>query len=1151
MGTSSPRQTHMKLLRQKLAELREVNHPQRPELLDEIDDLVDTIDCAQNRMSSVLGNCNDLVLILHVGGSPLYANQALLDFLPANSLNEIPEDWIRETVLLRRDTVMENGPWQGISSVRRLNGEEIPFSQKVIPHRDADGEVSYLSAILFNLSELYEKDAEAMENSRRLNLAVQGGEVGTWDWDLVQDDVIWNEQEYELVGLDPNTAEIRPTTFFEMIHPDDRGHADQQVKEVLDGRSDEIHLECRVVRQDGQVRWLAARGTAIRDEQGRITKIIGVNYDVTSSKELEQRLRENQHRFELALRIAPLFLCQSDRNLKCTWFAAGTHQVDEEAFLGKTDYELFGQDADDLVALKQEVLQTGSERRESLSFALNGVDHHWDVHIAPVHDGDSISGVTMAAYNVTEQRNMQAQLRESEQRLRSVIMDAPLPIVLHDIHGRFVMMNRVFEQESGYQAEEVATGVDWAMKAYRLSRAEAEALIAGASEEFRTMKRDRSREVTLYTKSGETRIWAMHSSRLSYGEDELIVTMALDLTELRQTQAREMAAAAQNASIDMAIQTIQAMDTGVLLLDANGNVMSLNPALTALTELASDEVAGQDFQSLLPRAPLTEAGRQQLGAALDLLRQAKLPPPFTVEMQQGEYTKALVIRGAFIRNDERAISAILMTFQDITEIRRAETAEREARQFLENIFSDIDVLIAYLDPEFNFIRVNQKYAEAVSMTVDDFLGKNHFDLFPNEENRELFEKARDTARPHRELAKPFKHPRDDGLSKSYWNWSIVPVLNRQGGVEGMILSLQDVTPRVLAEQALSRSEAKYRSVVERIPAVSYVCEGADQDARMIYVNPQVEQLLHIPADTYLGGYPDTWEQIVAGEDRDAVITAVRTALQHDSTFDLEYPIRRADGQLLWFHEVSTLTHDGGVVQRNGIMYDITEKREAQEAQSRYRDRLRDLNSELLLTEERERRELASSLHDSVGAMLALIKIKLGLAERADDPAKKNGLLQESRGIVDETDRQVRSLTFELSPPTLHAHGLEPAVKQLAESFQRSSKIDVTCRTRGKMQISDSVRLLLFRSVSELLHNIRKHAKASKIHIQMMATMDKVKIVVSDDGVGFNLADIENGNVVTGFGLFSIQERMELLNGELQIQSGDGNGTTITLFLPNQ
>ncbi|KAF0143306.1 MAG: Sensory box histidine kinase/response regulator [Nitrospirae bacterium] len=145
---------------------------------------------------------------------------------------------------------------------------------------------------------------------------------------------------------------------------------------------------------------------------------------------------------------------------------------------------------------------------------------------------------------------------------------------------------------------------------------------------------------------------------------------------------------------------------------------------------------------------------------------------------------------------------------------------RYSNELLEKVFSNIHVMIAYMDPEFNFIRVNRLYAEADKKEPEFFIGKNHFDLYPNEENKAIFRKVAATGEPYFAYARSFEYAEHPDRGITYWDWSLQPIKDAGGNVQGLVFSLIDVTDKVLL-QAEAMHTAHLASLGELAAGVAH------------------------------------------------------------------------------------------------------------------------------------------------------------------------------------------------------------------------------------------------------------------------------------------------------------------------------------------
>ncbi|HBT87866.1 CHASE4 domain-containing protein [Desulfobacter sp.] len=231
-----------------------------------------------------------------------------------------------------------------------------------------------------------------------------------------------------------------------------------------------------------------------------------------------------------------------------------------------------------------------------------------------------------------------------------------------------------------------------------------------------------------------------------------------------------------------------------------------------------------------------------------------------------------------------------------------------------------------------------------------------------------------------------------------------------------------------------------------------------------------------------------------------------------------------------------------------LNHEIRERKSYEEKLQSQQTRLRHLTYKLLLTEERERRRLASELHDQISQNLAICQLKLSMLR--ESWAVNTAQAREMNEIEDKLEeiiQETRTLTFEISPPILYELGLKPALEWLLETTCREHGIDTFLE--GDLEgdrLDNSLSILIFRTVRELLHNIIKHANASETTVRLSQGANFFEICVTDNGIGF---DPEKQYKNIGFGLFSIRERFSSIGGEFSILSKSGEGTRAILKVP--
>jgi PAS domain S-box-containing protein len=262
------------------------------------------------------------------------------------------------------------------------------------------------------------------------------------------------------------------------------------------------------------------------------------------------------------------------------------------------------------------------------------------------------------------------------------------------------------------------------------------------------------------------------------------------------------------------------------------------------------------------------------------------------------------------------------------------------------------------------------------------------------------------------------------------------------------------------------------------------------------------------------------------------------------------PIKDASGQIIG---ASKSARD--ITERRRIEEDLKsltlelDSRVSQRTQSLQmtQDRLRALATQLSLAEERVRRSLASELHDYLGQMLVVCRMKLTQASQgANEPTELQ--LRDANRILQDAIAYTRSLVAQLTPPVLREFGLVMGLTWLAEQMKQHHGLRVGMRLNiPSVDLSEEHAILLFQSVRELLMNIVKHAGTTEAALTVDLAQQTLVLTVKDTGRGFD-PSAEPPTPEPHFGLFSIRERMEAVGGHFVLTSVPGHGTTATLSL---
>jgi len=378
-----------------------------------------------------------------------------------------------------------------------------------------------------------------------------------------------------------------------------------------------------------------------------------------------------------------------------------------------------------------------------------------------------------------------------------------------------------------------------------------------------------------------------------------------------------------------------------------------------------------------------------------------------------------------------------------------------------------------------------------------------------------------------------------------WRWCEVVcrgVLDEATGVEEIHASIRDVTRYKQIEKAIERVAKEWRGTFDSAQDAILML---DRQANIIRVNIATLRLLECEFRDLIGrplaeitrdrlqlDDPFQVRQVWSGKSQ------VRTDLELGkksiwlrSTVD---PIKAEDGRL-----------EGAVV----IIADITTEKQAEMTLLKTLEEVRELSSHLQTVREEERRSIAREVHDELGH--ALTALKMDIAWLVKHVPEEDGEIRsrgaELTGLVDQTIASMRRIVSRLRPPVLDDLGLDAALEWLTSDFQRYSGVaaeielaDLPSRFRG------TEASCIFRIVQEALTNVSKHAAASRVSIRGGMDGDSYRLVIRDDGQGF---DLDGPAHRTGFGLLGIGERVRELEGAMEMDSLPGQGATLVITFP--
>ena len=492
-----------------------------------------------------------------------------------------------------------------------------------------------------------------------------------------------------------------------------------------------------------------------------------------------------------------------------------------------------------------------------------------------------------------------------------------------------------------------------------------------------------------------------------------------------------------------------------------------------------------------------------------------------------------------IRIEWEGRPASLNFMTDITERKHVEDALRESEEKYHSIFENIQDVYYEITMDGKILEVSPSIEKISRYKREELIGKSLYDIYADPKKRdELIKKILKNGRVtgYEVLLK------DKDGAKSYCSTSAKLACDKQGNPVKIIGSLHNITRRKRIEESLRESEKTLKAILEASP----VGIGLFRNRIFDWANKAMYRMLGYEEDSLLGEsarvlYPDDKEY-------DRIGRELYTGIKATGTGHVEARWIKKDGGVIHcFLQARAL--DPSDTEKAIILaaMDITDQKKAEEY-------IHILTHELIRAQEDERTMISRELHDRVAQDLSVSKIECDMVLK-NQPALLPEVKQKIIGISNGLHRAIntiRDLSYELRPPGLDQIGLAETISQYCEEFSEKTGLNVDFTSAGmdSLKLNFNTKINLYRLVQEGLNNTRKHADASHITIRLTASHPNIILRINDDGKGFDVKErLANALNEKRMGIRSMEERVNLLQGNIEIQSQPMQGTKISIKIP--
>ena len=484
------------------------------------------------------------------------------------------------------------------------------------------------------------------------------------------------------------------------------------------------------------------------------------------------------------------------------------------------------------------------------------------------------------------------------------------------------------------------------------------------------------------------------------------------------------------------------------------------------------------------------------------------------------------------------IQGICIFGHDITDRKRMEQALRKSEEKFAKAFREGPLALSITSTRDNrYIEVNDAFTEATGYSREELIGKTPFDigLWVRPEQRIELEQEMLATSEVRNIEFPFRAKSGEnrvGLG------SMAQV--EIDGEPCMLGVAEDITERKRTMEALRESEERLRLAVESGRMYAFEWNPATDIVRR---SKQAEAILQRGGDAQQHTKRELIEMIHP-DDRESYIEALKSPTADNPAYRIVFRLQLHDGSMLWLEESGRafFQADDKMEKVVGMTIDVTEFREAERA-------LRELSGRLISSQEEERCRIARELHDQIGQQLALVCMQAQrlASGRSDlECALRNDGLELYRRLQ-EIATNVSKLSHRLHSSELDFLGLATAAERLCRDFENQYGIVMDYVTRNlPAKLSKEKSRCFYRVLQEALQNVAKHSRATRVLVELEARENQLVLKIKDNGVGFDMA---KGSFLSGLGLVSIRERLNLVGGRYTVGSKVGSGTTLKASAP--
>lgn len=994
--------------------------------------------------------------------------------------------------------------------------------------------------------------------SERFKIATMGAKMGIWDFDVVKNELIWDDTMYALYGVDKKDFSGVYDAWQATVHPDDAAAADQTVNEALKS-GDELNIEFRVLLKDKSVRYIKGRAAIKRDNRGNAVRMTGVNWDISDLKIAEEKLEESMRMNRVFVDQAPSAIAMFDTEMR--YIAASKEWIKDyglegKEIIGKSHYVIFPEIGEDWKAIHQECLAGGVNQCEEASFerADGSVQWiTWDVRPWFISDGH-IGGILMYTADIT-----QAKEREQERRRMEEILDKTTDVAriggweVDLLRNKILwtpMTKEIHEVPADFQPN-METAIDF------FKEGESRTIINEAVTAAIEYGTPYDVEVQLVTGKGNE-IWTRAMGQAEFKEGKCIrlygVFQDIDQRKKEQNELANSEAQFRGAFEFSAI--------GMALVSLEGKWLRVNSQIPAMLGYSEKELLQKTFQEI--------THPDDLENDIDLVKRTLRGEINSYNLEKRYFHKnGSVVWGllsvSLLRDTGGNPVHFISQIEDITKRKLAEEEVRDLNQQMTAIFdSGTQVSIIGTDPNGLITYFSKGSETLLGYASEEMVGlrtpailhmKEEVEKRGNELTKKFARKIEgfdvfvEVARQEKFESREWTYRRKDGTTFPV-QLVVTAIRDEFSVITGFLGIATDITER-------KESEDKFKGLLESAPDAMVI---VDREGKIVIVNSQTIKLFGYTREELEGRpvellIPTRFSQVHKGH-RDMYF---HNPLTRPMGEDLELYGQKKDGHEFAI-EISLSpieTKEGTLV--SAAIRDITERKAAQRSLEEMAADLTNRNKQLA--------NFAHITSHNLRAPVSNLNSLLSIYHTVEDQLEKKEIFDRFEKVISHLsstlNELVEALKIKENADLDRAHlFFEDVLKKTgeimtAEIWETGAKITSDFKEVPKIDYNQGYLESIFQNLIGNAIKYRSPDRAPEIFIKTYLEDNRPVITFTDNGLGIDLN--RHGNKIFGLhktfhrhaeakgvGLFITKTQVEAMGGEIGVESEVGKGSTFTI-----